>query len=216
MDRLMVPKDMLVGGGTEKIIIGVKDALTTIDGNRDFSYPDGALYFPGLDGEADDKEIIHTIHCSHMHQFGFKAVTDEGHPEGHVEFDKFGRHCVLGSPGQKYHEELVQDYLNADERLMKGMNRNVIGHSISMSPQFADHIGTLRQKQIENVYVNGYLLTHCAGDAALAYAEQWFNVYIIRDGTRSAPAQVGDLKAMEIKLRLNNVKYVFYDQLSCA
>lgn len=206
----LLPVEMWV---REEMHIGATDALTTIDGNCDFTEEGGALYVKGIPGEADNDTVIQRIIQHHRLPFGYRAVTDEGHSDNHIETKMFGAHCVLGTPGQKIHPLLKEVYLAADERLMKGMSPHIISHSIATSPQFDSHIGMLRSRNIKRVFMDGWAFTHCVGDGAMSYADQWFEVYIIRDATRSVPPPYGLPEVMVEKLRIWKVKFVLSNQL---
>lgn len=213
VDILKIDKDMLVDEGKGKIVIGEDDVLVTIDGNNDFLLEDGALFVEGIEGEPSVKEMIRRINHHHSLPFGYKVVTMDAHCDDHIEFKKFSIHCLLGTQGQKYHKSLIYAYLNAHEILVKGMDINVIGHSVASSPQFVDHIGVLRYRNRKRIFLNGVAFNYCVGDSAMAYSSQLFEVFVIRDATRSVPPPKGEPDVMEQKLKLSGVKFVFSDQL---
>ena len=205
----------------KKIIIGSQDLLTIIDGNNDFNQTWGRLFVEGIEGEASVEEIIKRINYLFNAPFGYKALTDEAHCDGHAEFKRFGEHCAIGSKGQKYHPSLLDVFLGVDERLMKGMTPHLISHSISTSPQFDSHIGNIIRRGIKRAFLCGWAFTHCVGDAACAYADQWVEeVYIVRDATRSVlvpglpPLEIPQL--MTDKLHLHGVKFVLAENLVVA
>ena len=204
-------QDLFVKG---QVTIDESCALTTIDGNCDFTMPWGKLFSEGIEGETKTEDIVTGINRIFHLPFGYRTFTDEKHSRRHTEFHRFGEHCVIGTDGQLYHPRLMGIYNQADEILIKGMDPHIIAHSISTSPQFPQHMDNLRFHKIKSMFVDGWKLTHCAGDAAMAYIDQWIeNVYIIRDLTNSVPPPYGDVELMIKKLRLSGVKFVNSDQL---
>ncbi|MFC1598627.1 isochorismatase family protein [Patescibacteria group bacterium] len=192
-----------------KIVSGEGNALIVIDGNRDFTDPDGALYVEGVDGEASTMDIISRIRLlSYPRPFDYLATTEDKHPKNHIEHAIFGPHCVKGTWGQDIHGDLIDVYDKADEKLVKGEDPAIISYSISTSPQFAKHIAKLRKKFIKRIFLVGWAYTHCVGESAIAYAAQGFEVYVIRNATASVAPPYGDPEAMTKKLELYGVKLV--------
>lgn len=185
--------------------------FSIIDGNFDFNGAGGALSSDGVDGEANNDMIITRINKIAKLPFGYIATSEDKHPKNHIEFDVFGSHCLSNTDGQKYHPELRGVYDMADEHLFKGEDPNIISISISTSLRFNAHIANLRAKKINNIYIAGWVYTHCVGEAAVAYSRQLFNVYVIRNATRSVPREYGgNPELMDKILDCYNVKKVYF------
>lgn len=193
---------------TGKIVICGTDAYLVVDGEGDFALPDGKLYCAGVPGEVSEKKVIAKILDLNKRSFGYRAVTEDDHPDGHIEFSVFGIHCASGTSGQLYLDELIGLYRNADERLIKGDDIYVVGNSVGTSREFNAHVGRLRRLGIKRIFIVGWAYTHCVGESAIAYAQQWFDVYVVRDATRSVSPPHGDPEKMAQKLVLYGVKEI--------
>src|SRR5688572_25430020 len=79
------------------------DALLVVDVQPDFM-PGGALPVP----EGD--QIVRGI-AELVHRFRTVVATQDWHPEGHVSFAAWPRHCVQGTPGAALHAGLPLDGL---------------------------------------------------------------------------------------------------------
>lgn len=196
----------------KKIVIGQTDALIIVDGQDDFIQKDGALYVAGVSGENDNEYILSKITRELFYKpFGYKILTADKHPEVHVEHQIFGKHCVSRTNGQRLDIQLFvfNRQKMVDELIEKGQHPEIISYSIVTSPQFSEHIANLRKKDIKRVFLVGWAYTHCVGESAIAYANQGFETYVIRDLTRSVPPPYGDPKKMKKKLALYGVKEIF-------
>jgi len=191
-----------------KIVVTKKDALTIIDGQNDFVFINGALYVSGVEGESDNIYIVTRLGRLWQLSFGYKTKTRDIHPEKrHVEYDIFGRHCVEDTKGAEYYSPLEYVTPGPDEDLVKGLNSDLISYSIEASPAFPEHTKALREKSIERVFLAGWAFRHCVAEAAIVYAIQGFEVYIIRDCTRSV-APPYDKPEMDEILKLRGVKLI--------
>jgi len=197
----------------DKIVIGNNDALAVIDMQNDFICEDGALYVAGVEGEMSMEAVVINTKITNSLPFGLRITTGDGHPYNHIEFGIFGKHCVDGLIGENPHREVFDIYYHADMNLSKGEDADVIAYSISTSRQYASLIKKLREKQIKRIFLCGLAYTHCVGESAIALAAQGFEVYVVRDATRSVPPPYGDPEKMAQKLALYGVKEVTTDQL---
>jgi len=202
-----------------KIIIGAGgggDALAIIDPQKDFVHPTGALYVAGVEGESSVGQVIERINSLIRRPFDYFALTRDSHPNDHIEFFKFGKHCLMGRGGEgaKIITELDAPKGKAVERIYKGQDVAVISYSIVTSPSFGFHMGQLRANNIKRVFVVGWAYTHCAGESAMAYAAQGFETYIVRDATRSVSRKFGgDPELMDRKLQLCGVKSILFSDI---
>lgn len=191
------------------IKIGKGDALVVIDAQNDFVSQSGALYVSGIGCEPSSEYVLQAIIKLASLPFVYRATTEDDHPPGHIEFSTFPPHCVCETSGQKYVFALEKMYECADENITKGLDKETIGHSVVVSIDFPGHLSRLRVKEIKRIFVVGWAYTHCVGESAIAYASQGFEVYVVRDATRSVPPEHGgNPEVMKQKLALYGVKEI--------
>lgn len=189
------------------IIAGGGDALTVIDLQNDFFHPTGRLYVSGVEGEVDAKEMLKRINSLVEMPFDWIACSRDKHPDDHIEFSIFGRHCPIMEEGSDLVSELERPKSSWD-LIEKGYDKDVISYSIVTSAGFPVHMKHLREKNIKRVFICGLAYTHCVGESAIAYASQGFETYVIRDATRSVSPPYGDPELMDKKLALYDVKLI--------
>lgn len=193
----------------KSVIVGNTDAHIVVDAQNDFVFSTGSLYCAGFPGEPSVEDTIENILKVDSHSFGYRATTEDKHVDGHIEYGIYGgKHCAEGTSGQKYVDALMPLYEKADENVIKGDNPNIIAYSVATSKTFAEHIEHLRKAGIKRIFVTAWAYTHCVGESAIAYASQGFEVYVVRDATRSVGAPFGDPIAMSKKLALYGVKEI--------
>lgn len=193
----------------QKVIIGAGDALVVIDMQKDFGHERGALYCQGVEGESAVAGVIQNTLALIGKPFCEKDGSLDIHCEEHHEYTIFGPHALKGTWGAQPLAELEAFYKSLGYRVLeKGLRRAVISHSASTSPNWANHIARLRRRQILQVFLCGLAYTHCVGDSAISYRQQGFDVYVIRDATRSVSPPYGDPELMRQKLALFGVKEI--------
>ena len=173
------------------------NVLVVIDGQNDFILETGKLFVAGISGELSNYEIIDKINDLAILPYDFIITTEDMHPQEHIEFQKFGEHCLVDSFGQKYHEQLMGVWIIAYENLVKGMDSAVESYSVCTSPDFVEHIKMLKEVGVKRVFLCGWAYTHCVGESAISYADEGFEVYVIRDATRSVPPPYGEPEEMD-------------------
>ena len=204
----------------EKIFIkeGEGDAVSVIDMEKDFVDEDGALHVAGIEGEPSMDEVVDNTEKILGLPFDHKAASQDSHPEGHIEFGLFGKHCPAGEPGEQFCDRL-KGLLRADgvELIVKGMDKAVVSYTVMTSHVFAGHITTLRKKGIKRVFLVGLALNYCVIESAVAYALQGFEVFIVRDATRSVPPPYGaGPEVINMKMKAYGIRYIDRDQLISA
>lgn len=195
---------------------GDGNALTIIDPQMDFANAGGSLYVPGIPGESKPREVRkYVLILCHLFPFPFDYLTssEDEHPENHIEFGIHPKHCLKGTRGQKFFPGLGSLYEQADERIIKGADPDVVAYSIVTSPNFPGHIDRLRERNIKRVFLAGWAYTHCVGSSAIAYAEERFETFVIRDATLSVPLPYGDPEKMRKMLRTAGVQEVFLSDI---
>lgn len=205
----------------EKIVIrkGEGNALTVIDAEEDFMNEEtGALYVGGVEGEPSMQDSIKEIKRILSLPFDHTAASKDSHPDGHIEFSLFGKHCPMGEIGERFYGDL-EEILKTDEveLIIKGMDIAVFSYSIMTSHMFPRHIAALRAKGIKKIFLVGFALNYCLIESAVAYAIQGFEVYIVRGATRSVPPPYGDqMEVVEMKAKAYKIKFIDADQLVAA
>ena len=173
-------------------------ALLVIDVQYDFC-PGGALAVPGGD------EIVPGINAL-MKEFPAVILTQDWHPEGHSSFasQHAGRapmemiempygpqvlwpdHCVQGSRGAEFHDDLNVD--RADLIIRKGFRREVDSYSAFFENDHETPTGLegyLRTRGIEKVTLVGLATDFCVNFSAVDAAKLGFETEVREDLTRA-------------------------------
>jgi len=174
------------------------NALLLIDIQNDF-LPGGALAVP--EGNA----IIPIVNKL-QEQFGLVVATQDWHPHNHKSFASqhagkqvfdvvdlqgleqvlWPAHCVQGTPGAEFSQELHMHKVEAIFR--KGMNPAIDSYSglydngHLKSTGLADY---LRGKGVTDIYLAGLAGDYCVYYSAKDAVQESFRAYIIEDATRS-------------------------------
>lgn len=144
--------------------------------------------------------------------FGFVVHTKDSHPPNHCSFVEnnagaalfstiqvpapdgssntieqvmWPTHCVEGSEGWQFHDELVVEETDFIQR--KGTNPAVDSYSGFFDNYHNSSTGlakVLRDRNITDVYVCGLAYDYCAGSTACDAANLGFNTFLIKDLTR--------------------------------
>jgi nicotinamidase/pyrazinamidase len=195
----------------QEITINESDAFVVIDMNKDMSEKDGALFIRGIEGEVGPDELIDNILEIDRLPFGYRVAVSAMYEEGHIEFETYPKHCILGSPGQAWPEKLTVFHDKADCILVKGTEEGIISMPVYAARFFFDFIRKLRKQGIKRIFCSGLAYTHCVSEAAIAFSNQGFEVYVIRNAARSVPPPNGDAVITKKKLELYGVGEIFID-----
>ena len=177
--------------------IGVGDALIIVDVQNDFC-AGGALAVP--DGDA----VVPLINRL-AGAFSVVALTQDWHTPGHVSFaSTHGRqafetielpygaqvmwpdHCVMGSDGAAFHQELAVP--TAQMVVRKGFHPEVDSYSAFLE---ADHktptglAGYLNERGVKRLFVCGLATDFCVGWTAMDGRKAGFEVIVIEDACRA-------------------------------
>jgi nicotinamidase/pyrazinamidase len=173
-------------------------ALLVIDVQYDFC-PGGALAVPGGD------EIVPGINAL-MKEFPAVILTQDWHPEGHSSFASqhagkapmemiempygpqvlWPDHCVQGSRGAEFHDDLNVD--RADLIIRKGFRREVDSYSAFFDNDHETPTGLegyLRTRGIEKVTLVGLATDFCVNFSAVDAAKLGFETEVREDLTRA-------------------------------
>jgi len=79
-------------------------ALLVIDCQNDFCHPDGNLYAKESERAIDG--VNEAIEAARANDFDQVIFTQDTHNRNDDEFDQWGEHCIDGSWGHEFHEDL--------------------------------------------------------------------------------------------------------------
>lgn len=173
-------------------------ALIVIDLQRDFC-PGGALAVRGGD------EIVGTVNAM-MEGHGAVVLTQDWHPADHSSFAAnhpgaeplsniempygpqvlWPTHCVIGSDGARFHEDLNVD--RADLIVRKGFRREIDSYSAFFENDHATPTGLsgyLRTRGIDALTFVGLAHDFCVAWSALDAVRLGFTVEVVSAATRA-------------------------------
>jgi nicotinamidase/pyrazinamidase len=191
--------------GRGRILVGPHDAFMVVDMNQDMLFENGKLFVRGLPGEPSPQELVRLILELDRLPFIFTFVVSDMHPPGHIESKIYREHANEGTPGQEWPAELKEMYAQADFRLIKGMEKDIVSVPLYTSQDFFRLIPLLRKYVIKRIFCAGIAYDYCLGESAIALSQQHFPVFVIRDACRSVPPPNGEADTMKKKLKLYGV-----------
>lgn len=152
------------------------DALIIVDVQNDFC-PGGSLAVEGGDEVATTLSSIAT----HFRINGARVfATQDWHPENHSSFAEQGGpwppHCVQGSAGAEFHENLQLPIGTLIVR--KGSNPEVDAYSGFLDSNLEDQ---LRRTDIKRLFVGGLATDYCVLNTVLDARSLGFDVLVIED-----------------------------------
>ncbi len=156
-----------------------RDALIVLDVQKDFcaggslAVPDGDLVVPIINRL---QELFTTV-----------IFSRDWHPPGHVSFSaepkfvdgSWPKHCLAGSDGAAFHPDLHVP-LHAIV-VSKGTKKDRDAYSVFEAGDLAQ---TLRDQQIERLFVVGLATNYCVKETSLAAIKEGFTVVVISDACR--------------------------------
>lgn len=181
-----------------KITPHPEDALVIVDVQNDFC-GGGALAVP------DGEQVVPVINRLLPH-FRHVVLTQDWHPRGHASFasSHAGRkpfetidlpygvqtlwpdHCVQGTPGAAFHDDLVVD--GSELVLRKGFRRDIDSYSAFVENDQRTRTGLagyLRERRLRRLFMCGLALDYCVAWSALDGRREGFPVVVIEDACRA-------------------------------
>lgn len=186
-------------------------ALLIVDVQNDF-LPGGAL-------AVKDGDLIIPIINKLQKNFSFIVATQDWHPENHGSFvsnhsdRKVGEfvqlngvkqilwpvHCVQGSKGAEFHQDL--DKKNWNKVIQKGTNPLVDSYSGFFDNNKNGDTGLsdfLKSEGVRELYVCGLAADYCVKFTVIDGIDEGFTTYLITDATKAVNLQEDDFeKALE-------------------
>lgn len=140
-------------------------------------------------------------------EYALVVATQDMHPEGHVSFGLWPRHCVQFTRGAELHPGLASDCVDLIWR--KGLDARVDSYGAfkdneGRSSQLAD---LLRAKGIATVDIVGLATDYCVGNTALQAAEH-FQTRVLLRGCKGVGLQARDIPEMLDRMRQAGVKLI--------
>jgi len=170
-------------------------ALLIVDVQRDFC-PGGALATPYGD------KVVPVINKL-MPQFPLVLASRDWHPPGSVHFEQWPVHCVRNTTGAEYHPDL--ETTSFDLELVKGTGDKDDGYSAFEATNLA-LAETLRQKQVDELFVCGLTTEYCVKETVLAALREGFTTYLIEDATEAVLANPEDPQKAIDEMRAGGAK----------
>lgn len=206
-------------------MIAQNAALILIDIQNDFC-PDGALAVAGGD------EIVPIINQLQEH-FSVRVLTQDWHPANHSSFagnhagaEPFSlidmpygpqvlwpRHCVQGSAGAEFHQDLKTD--PADLIIRKGFRAHIDSYSAFFENDKTTKTGLagyLQDRGVEKVVIAGLATDFCVAYSAIDAATLGFDVTLVTDACRAIDLEGSLATAMETMVD-KGVKFTTSDEL---
>ncbi|GKX33174.1 MAG: nicotinamidase [Rhizobiaceae bacterium MnEN-MB40S] len=206
------------------LMIDDTSAILIIDVQKDFC-PGGAL---AVEEGHEVAAVINGI----QDRFPLRVLTQDWHPADHMSFaDNQGaepfsvtevhygeqvmwpRHCVQGSEGAAFHEDLDTD--RADLVIRKGMRPEIDSYSAFFENDRTTRTGLsgyLKDRSIETVYVTGLATDFCVYYSATDAIKEGFAVVLVTDACRHIDLD-GSLAAAMADMKEKGVKFVTSDEL---
>ena len=190
-----------------------RSALIIVDVQNDFC-PGGKLAVP------DGDEVILPIERVVLHAVrqGWKIFASrDWHPEDTKHFKKYGgdwpEHCVEGTRGAEFHEELflLNAFIDAGviTVISKGMRKDENAYSAfdGLNDRARTLSELLAEEKIETVFVCGLATDYCVKATALDAKRLGFDTYLLLDACRAVNINPGDgEKAVEEMVEAEVVK----------
>jgi nicotinamidase/pyrazinamidase len=186
-------------------------ALLIIDVQKDFlpagslAVPDGDAVIPVINKLQDNFELVVATQDWHPADHGSFASSHQGKkPFEKTELNGLEQilwpdHCVQGSPGAAFADDLKQEKIAAIFR--KGMDAGVDTYSGFYDNGHKKSTGLgayLKAKNVNEVYVTGLAGDVCVYFTVLDALDQGFKTYLVKDATRAVNMQEGDFaRALE-------------------
>ena len=210
----------------EDIKINLNDALLIVDMQNDF-IPGGALPVEEGDLLIDGINKLGDMFKNYSRNV---ILTQDWHPQGHLSFasshsgmnpfDEFQSkngaigpvlwpdHCVQGTQGAEFHEDLNQNL--ASLIIRKGRNPKVDSYSAFLENDKRTETGLagyLRSNNINRLFVCGLALDYCCYYTAIDAVDFGFSAYFIMDLTRGIDLPPGNVLDSIENMKKKGIKF---------
>lgn len=155
--------------------------LIIVDVQKDFC-PGGAL------ATAGGNDIVPVINDL-MDKFDYIVASKDWHPGSTIHFDKWPVHCVRGTDGASFHDDLRAEKIN--EVALKGTGNSDDGYS-AFEATNVDLNHWLKQKGITMLYVCGIASEYCVNATAMDAQKAGYKTFVVEDAIAAVEAKPGD------------------------
>jgi nicotinamidase/pyrazinamidase len=211
----------------KNIEIDKKDALIIVDMQNDF-IPGGSLPVEEGDLIIDGINKLAKLFKKNKAKI---VLTQDWHPQNHKSFasnhpdkepgDEFKSdnggigpvlwpdHCVQGTEGAEFHEDLKISIAN--KIIRKGVNPNIDSYSGFRDNDKKTETGLrkyLNSQNIKRIFICGLALDYCCFYTAIDGIEFGFDVYFIVELTRGIDLPEGNIKKSLETMKNNRIKFV--------
>ena len=180
-------------------------ALIIIDVQNDFC-PGGAL------GISEGNEVIEPLNrlaALFAGAGGRVIATQDWHPVNHVSFDIWPNHCVQGSRGADFHENLDINPVNLIVR--KGFRKELDSYSAFFENDRKTNTGLdgfLKTLAIDTLLLGGLATDYCVLYSALDAAALGYKTIVLSDAVRGVDSPAGSVEQALKRLREAGVTFI--------
>lgn len=169
-----------------------KEALVIVDVQKDFC-PKGALPVP--EGDLVVEPLNRMINLALRKGWHIVASKDS-HPSNTSHFDKWPRHCVIGTPGERFHPAL---HLIDALVFSKGTRKDEDAYSAfdgraaqkqDGSPLLLEEF--LKTESVTKLYIGGLATDYCVKATALDAVKKGFEAYLLLDAVAAVNLKPDD------------------------
>lgn len=191
--------------------LGESDALIIVDVQNDFC-PGGSLAVNGGDEVATTMSGLAT----HFRINGARVfATQDWHPENHSSFKDQGGpwppHCVQGSGGADFHENLQLPIGTSIVR--KGANPEVDAYSGFLDSNLEEQ---LRRTEIKRLFVGGLATDYCVLNTVMDARGLEFEVFLIEDAIAAVNVEPEDGANAVQKMKDTGAETTTVDDIKAA
>lgn len=176
--------------------------LIIVDLQNDF-LPGGALPAPNGD------RIIPVVNKL-LDRFDWVIASKDWHPKETIHFKKWPVHCVAGSWGAEFPQELNRPKI--DLVIQKGTQDSDDGYSAFE----ATNVGLdrlLRNKNTKTLYICGLTTEYCVKNTVLDALQAGYETYVIKDAVEGVNAQAGDEERAWEEMQDAGAKIILHTEL---
>jgi nicotinamidase/pyrazinamidase len=181
-----------------KIKIGSDSALLLVEPQKGFTRPDGSFHLEGVGAVC--------VMNKAMEKAPWTVLSIDWHPEDHVSFDKFGLHCIPGTPDAELDPYLKIGPIKAI--FMKGTGKNEDIYDSFLIPGLKEYLVGIGKKTL---FIAGSAIPICPSDTAISGAREGFKVYLVWDACVMIKGT--DEEKEKERLKKAGVAVINYDDL---
>ncbi|MCL2008295.1 MAG: nicotinamidase [Treponema sp.] len=168
-----------------------RSALIIVDVQNDFC-PGGAL---GVESGDDVILPLNRLSFKFAENGGRVIATQDWHPRGHISFETWPEHCVMGSRGAEFHEKLDLKPVNLIIR--KGFRPELDSYSAFFENDRKTSTGLagfLKSLSIDQVLIGGLATDYCVLYTALDAATLGLKTIVLKDAVRGVGIPEGSIE----------------------